>query len=168
MRQRDLKDADGGAFSCWLSGLIVGLLIGLLLVGGCVNPGRATREALSQETTYDYGPERINVHGLGPQTQAFVVAEGQIRLKVDEHGREVIDLDRSLLTAYLRADPSAKDAANTAAAFAALAAAQTEMFAGTLEGIIQMVVPLIGARTQPMAAVDSEGNCATCGRKVGD
>jgi hypothetical protein len=105
----------------------------------------------------------------GTQTNNMIMAEGDIVMKEDEHGRPMIDLEHSTLTHVLITSPSAQDASNALAQAFAASTAQAELFGRTLDGIMQMVVPLIGTRTgQPAAAVDSEGNCATCGRKAGD
>lgn len=88
--------------------LIAGALGGCLLAGGCIiNPGAQVREALSQTKTYEWKDTgSIRVHGVGPQEEAFTMAEGVIVLNEDG----TINLTESWLTHYLRSEPSADEA----------------------------------------------------------
>lgn len=128
-----------------------------ILCVGCINPGRATAEALGQKKEYKWDAnENFSVIGEGSQTEAFTMMQGNLAFVRDEDtGELVFDIENSQVHYYLQANPSANAAASSFGLALQASVEQSKAFSETFTATIGMLVPLITAGMAAPRAADA-------------
>ena len=124
----------------------------LAVLPGCAafDPGGQVSRGLGQSKSYEWSDTgQFKVTGNGPQTERFTMAQGDLVMKVDKDGNEVIDWDKSKLAYYLRADPKADDAANAMNAALIASTAQVDRLSRSFDNLLASVLPLLARPTAP-------------------
>lgn len=124
--------------------LLVGT-VGIVLLSGCYvwNPGTQTAKGLTQQKVYRWNADgSYAVEGIGPQEEAFTMAEGELVLNEDGS----LNVLESKLTHYLRSEPSADEAAQTMAAIVLANVEQSKQlneFADRLLSTLEQLLPIL-------------------------
>lgn len=123
------------------------------LICGCLagDPGGQTRKALSQLKDYEWGEGgRFRVHAVGPQTERFLMLEGEIVMKDDG----TPDFSKSTIAYYLSAEPAADQAAGAFAAAIAGSVKQMETMSEAFGKLTDLVATLMPGASAPSADVE--------------
>lgn len=118
----------------------------LMTLAGCgmMFPGLQVKDALSQRKIYEWREDGgFWVEGTGTQTERFTMMQGVIVMKTDGDGNEVVDLEKSQIEYYLKADPSADSAASALGAALQASTDQMRAMGETLNKIVDSVMPLL-------------------------
>jgi len=135
----------------WIVMMMVAVWVGGCLAG-CAwsDPGGQVARGLGQEKTYAWSENgNFSVQGKGPQTERFTMAEGNIVMKFDDDGNEVVDWGKSAIQYYLRADPNADVAGGAMAQGFEASTRQAEALGKVFSQAIGAAVQIAGMRMQP-------------------
>lgn len=126
----------------------------VLSLTGCLSPGKETREALSQTKTYEWAEGgRFRVDAVGPQTERFLMLEGEIVMNEDG----TPNWAESKIAYYLSAEPSADAAAGAFGQALIAAVRQSEMMAKSFGELTTLVSTLIPTRVAASAEAPDGG-----------
>lgn len=115
------------------------------LAGGCAmfDPGGSVRRGLEQAKIYEWREDgSFWVEGVGTQAERFTMIEGVLVMKGGEDG-PVVDLEKSIITHYLTADPSAKVAGTAMGQALAASTEQIKASSQLIGDLVSTIVPLI-------------------------
>lgn len=133
-----------------LSLLITLLLSGCLSLVIACNPGNWVNRGMGAHQRTGWSETGAFSHEVvGTHEGHFMMAEGQIALMFDEHGREIVDVPNSIVTAFMRASPSADEAGNAMNQALASATQMNDRILGTTEVLMGGILSAFGRGAGP-------------------
>ncbi len=127
-------------------------IVGCLLSSGCalLNPGGQVGESHKQRFEIGWTADEFKAVSNGLQEQGFTMAEGEIVMMNDAEGNPVMDVEKSVVTAYLRSTPVSRENTLAGQSYATAGVQQTEALTRLIEALVPLFRPTIRSPPKPI------------------